>query len=162
MALTQSKPAGMELRMACSSVSSNLPMDVKIKLHDPVSKGRRGDLQEDGIELDLGGLTRTVMYPPCKKIPFHHVIFCRSSESASKSAHSPSDIDLMLHNYQRAREEAKMEISKARDRLRERTEQEKLRIREQIISHLLRVRNVVTSGLTGADLETGVALTVAV
>ncbi|XP_048649400.1 stAR-related lipid transfer protein 9 isoform X3 [Marmota marmota marmota] len=62
----------------------------------------------------------------------------RSPESASRSAPSPSDIDLMLRNYQRAREEAKTEIAKARDRLREQTEQEKLRIREQIISHLLR------------------------
>ena len=45
----------------------------------------------------------------------------------------------MLQEYQRAREEAKVEIARARDRLRERTEQEKLRIRQQIISQLLRV-----------------------
>ncbi|ELK05501.1 StAR-related lipid transfer protein 9 [Pteropus alecto] len=62
----------------------------------------------------------------------------RRPGSASRSAHPPSDIELMLREYQRAREEAKAEIARARDRLRERTEQEKLRIRQQIISQLLR------------------------
>nr|KAF6487674.1 StAR related lipid transfer domain containing 9 [Rousettus aegyptiacus] len=62
----------------------------------------------------------------------------RRPGSASRSAHPPSDIELMLREYQRAREEAKVEIARARDRLRERTEQEKLRIRQQIISQLLR------------------------
>lgn len=45
----------------------------------------------------------------------------------------------MLQEYQHAREEAKVEIARARARLQERTEQEKLRIRQQIISQLLRV-----------------------
>ncbi|XP_044087514.1 stAR-related lipid transfer protein 9 isoform X1 [Neovison vison] len=62
----------------------------------------------------------------------------RSPGSASRSAHPASDIALMLQEYQRAREEAKVEIARARARLRERTEQEKLRIRQQIISQLLR------------------------
>ncbi|XP_012504588.1 PREDICTED: stAR-related lipid transfer protein 9 [Propithecus coquereli] len=62
----------------------------------------------------------------------------RSPEPASRSAHPPSDIELMLRDYQRAREEAKVEIARARDRLRERTEQEKLRIRQQIVSQLFR------------------------
>ncbi|XP_008583470.1 PREDICTED: stAR-related lipid transfer protein 9 [Galeopterus variegatus] len=60
----------------------------------------------------------------------------RSQES--RSARPPSGIELMLRDYQRAREEAKVEIARARDRLQERTEQEKLRIRQQIISQLLR------------------------
>jgi len=63
----------------------------------------------------------------------------RSPGSASRSAHPASDIALMLQEYQRAREEAKVEIARARARLREQTEQEKLRIRQQIISQLLRV-----------------------
>ncbi|XP_034849632.1 stAR-related lipid transfer protein 9 isoform X8 [Mirounga leonina] len=62
----------------------------------------------------------------------------RSPGSASRSAHPASDIALMLQEYQRAREEAKVEIARARARLREQTEQEKLRIRQQIISQLLR------------------------
>lgn len=47
----------------------------------------------------------------------------------------------MLQEYHRAREEAKVEIAQARDRLKERTEQEKKRIRQQIISQLLKVGN---------------------
>ncbi|XP_036300688.1 stAR-related lipid transfer protein 9 isoform X2 [Pipistrellus kuhlii] len=62
----------------------------------------------------------------------------RNPGSAPRSARPPSDIELMLREYQRAREEAKMEIARARDRLREQAEQEKLRIRQQIISQLLR------------------------
>ncbi|XP_044248434.2 stAR-related lipid transfer protein 9 isoform X5 [Ursus arctos] len=62
----------------------------------------------------------------------------RSPGSASRSAHPASDIALMLQEYQRAREEAKVEIARARARLWEQTEQEKLRIRQQIISQLLR------------------------
>ncbi|XP_058521964.1 stAR-related lipid transfer protein 9 isoform X2 [Ochotona princeps] len=62
----------------------------------------------------------------------------RNSESALKAVHLPSDITLMLQEYQRAREEAKVEIARAQDRLREQTEQEKLRIRQQIVSQLLR------------------------
>ncbi|XP_054944260.1 stAR-related lipid transfer protein 9 [Physeter macrocephalus] len=62
----------------------------------------------------------------------------RSPGSASRSPHPPSDIELMLREYQRAREEAKVEIARARARLREQTEQEKLRIRQQIICQLLR------------------------
>ncbi|CAK6432324.1 unnamed protein product [Pipistrellus nathusii] len=62
----------------------------------------------------------------------------RNPGSAPRSAQPPSDIELMLREYQRAREEAKMEIARAQARLREQAEQEKLRIRQQIISQLLR------------------------
>ncbi|XP_075818013.1 stAR-related lipid transfer protein 9 [Microtus pennsylvanicus] len=62
----------------------------------------------------------------------------RIPEPASRSANLPSDIELMLRDYHQAREEAKVEIAQARDRLRERTEQEKQRIRQQIISQLLK------------------------
>uniref|UniRef100_A0A4X2KIA6 StAR-related lipid transfer protein 9 n=1 Tax=Vombatus ursinus TaxID=29139 RepID=A0A4X2KIA6_VOMUR len=53
--------------------------------------------------------------------------------------HQLSDIEVLLRDYQRAREETKMEIARARDRLRERAEQEKQRIRQQIVSQLQRV-----------------------
>ncbi|XP_051833119.1 stAR-related lipid transfer protein 9-like [Antechinus flavipes] len=63
----------------------------------------------------------------------------RNLESASDTAnHQPSDIEVLLRDYQRAREETKMEIARARDRLRERAEQEKQRIRQQIVSQLQR------------------------
>lgn len=87
-------------------------------------------------KLALDGQTRTVTHPPCS---FHPVIFLRSPESVSRLAQPPSDIELMLRDYQQAHEEAKEEIARARDQLREQTEQEKLRIHQQIVSQLLRV-----------------------
>ncbi|XP_074515927.1 uncharacterized protein stard9 isoform X2 [Sebastes fasciatus] len=46
----------------------------------------------------------------------------------------PSDIEQLLRDYSRAREEARTEIAKARERLRERTEQEKRRLQQQALS----------------------------
>ncbi|NWT17534.1 STAR9 protein, partial [Vireo altiloquus] len=60
----------------------------------------------------------------------------RVQEPKRRSAQHPSDIELLLRDYQRAREETKTEIARARDKLRERAEQEKRRIREQIFSQL--------------------------
>nr|XP_030131342.3 stAR-related lipid transfer protein 9 [Taeniopygia guttata] len=60
----------------------------------------------------------------------------RAQEPKRRSVQHPSDIELLLQDYQRAREETKTEIARARDKLRERAEQEKRRIREQIFSQL--------------------------
>ncbi|NXO81105.1 STAR9 protein, partial [Sitta europaea] len=60
----------------------------------------------------------------------------RVQEPKRRSIQPPSDIELLLRDYQRAREETKTEIARARDKLRERAEQEKRRIREQIFSQL--------------------------
>ncbi|NWX18077.1 STAR9 protein, partial [Aegotheles bennettii] len=60
----------------------------------------------------------------------------RVQESKRRSVQHPSDIELLLRDYQKAREETKNEIARARDKLRERAEQEKRRIREQIFSQL--------------------------
>ncbi|NWU70288.1 STAR9 protein, partial [Pterocles burchelli] len=60
----------------------------------------------------------------------------RVQESKRSSIQHPSDIELLLRDYQRAREETKSEIARARDKLRERAEQEKRHIREQIFSQL--------------------------
>ncbi|NWS80938.1 STAR9 protein, partial [Toxostoma redivivum] len=60
----------------------------------------------------------------------------RVQEPKRRSVQQPSDIELLLRDYQRAREETKTEIARARDKLRERAEQEKRRIREQIFSQL--------------------------
>ncbi|XP_021097565.1 stAR-related lipid transfer protein 9 isoform X3 [Heterocephalus glaber] len=62
----------------------------------------------------------------------------RSPESALNSAKPHSDIERMLRDYQQAREEAKVEIERAQERLQEQTTQEKLRICQKIISQLLR------------------------
>ncbi|NXG78248.1 STAR9 protein, partial [Baryphthengus martii] len=60
----------------------------------------------------------------------------RVQEPKRRSLQHPSDIELLLRDYQRAREETKTEIARARDKLRERAEQEKRRIQEQIFSQL--------------------------
>ncbi|NWZ51680.1 STAR9 protein, partial [Haliaeetus albicilla] len=60
----------------------------------------------------------------------------RVQEPKRSTIQHPSDIELLLQDYQRAREETKTEIARARDKLRERAEQEKRRIREQIFSQL--------------------------
>uniref|UniRef100_A0A8C2TRE3 StAR related lipid transfer domain containing 9 n=1 Tax=Coturnix japonica TaxID=93934 RepID=A0A8C2TRE3_COTJA len=60
----------------------------------------------------------------------------RVQEPKRRSIQHPSEIELMLRDYQRAREETKTEIARARDKLRERAEQEKRRIREQILAQL--------------------------
>uniref|UniRef100_H0XR15 START domain-containing protein n=1 Tax=Otolemur garnettii TaxID=30611 RepID=H0XR15_OTOGA len=78
----------------------------------------------------------------------------RSPESVSRPVHSPLDIELMLQDYQRAREEAKAEIARARDQLRERVEQEKLRIRQQITSQLLREEEKLHSLANSSSLCT--------
>ncbi|XP_013918696.1 PREDICTED: stAR-related lipid transfer protein 9 isoform X2 [Thamnophis sirtalis] len=48
----------------------------------------------------------------------------------------PSEIEQLLREYQKAQEETKTEIARARDKLRERAELEKKRIREQIYAQL--------------------------
>ncbi|XP_019580951.2 stAR-related lipid transfer protein 9 isoform X3 [Rhinolophus sinicus] len=78
----------------------------------------------------------------------------RSPGLAPRSAHLPSDIELTLREYQRAREEAKVEIAQARARLRERTEQEKLRIRQQILCQLLREEEKLQTLGTSSSLCT--------
>ncbi|XP_011796593.1 PREDICTED: stAR-related lipid transfer protein 9-like [Colobus angolensis palliatus] len=85
-------------------------------------------------ELDLPSRRREYLQQLRKDV----VETTRSPESVSRLAQPPSDIELMLRDYQQAHEEAKEEIARARDQLREQTEQEKLRIHQQIISQLLR------------------------
>ncbi|XP_078419039.1 stAR-related lipid transfer protein 9 isoform X1 [Cetorhinus maximus] len=70
-----------------------------------------------------------------------------------------SEIEYLLRDYQKAREEAKVEIAKARDKLRVRAEKEKCRLQQQMISQLLkeegRVKNVASrsSLCTGSNLS---------
>ncbi|XP_019746086.1 stAR-related lipid transfer protein 9 isoform X2 [Hippocampus comes] len=58
----------------------------------------------------------------------------RVRDPASGGSTYPSDIEQLLREYGRARQEAMSEIAKARERLRERTEQEKRRIQQQALS----------------------------
>ncbi|KAK6307514.1 hypothetical protein J4Q44_G00226620 [Coregonus suidteri] len=52
--------------------------------------------------------------------------------------HYPSEIEQLLRDYGRAREEARTEIARARERLRERTEQEKRRLQQQALSQVVK------------------------
>ncbi|XP_031165843.2 stAR-related lipid transfer protein 9 [Sander lucioperca] len=58
----------------------------------------------------------------------------RISDPPRGEGQCPSDIEQLLRDYGRAREEARTEIAKARERLRERTEQEKRRLQQQALS----------------------------
>ncbi|XP_051884022.1 uncharacterized protein stard9 isoform X3 [Pristis pectinata] len=71
---------------------------------------------------------------------------------------TPSEIEILLRDYQKAREETKAEIAKARDKLRARAEKEKCRLQQEIILQLLkeeRLRKVASrSSLhTGSNLS---------
>ncbi|XP_062863911.1 stAR-related lipid transfer protein 9 [Trichomycterus rosablanca] len=71
----------------------------------------------------------------------------------------PTDIELLLRDYSRAREEAKTEIAMARLRLRERTEQEKRRLEQQAFTQAvkddmrLRMRVSNSTLCTGSNLS---------
>ncbi|XP_076013447.1 uncharacterized protein stard9 isoform X2 [Genypterus blacodes] len=69
----------------------------------------------------------------------------------------PSDIEQLLRDYGRAREEARTEIAKARERLRERTEQEKKRLQQQAqgVKDDLRYRTRISNSTlcTGSSLS---------
>lgn len=66
--------------------------------------------------------------------------FCRVPDPPRRESQYPTDIELLLRDYSRAREEAKTEIARARVRLRERTEQEKRRLEQQALSQSVKVR----------------------
>ncbi|XP_067847227.1 uncharacterized protein [Heptranchias perlo] len=83
----------------------------------------------------------------------------RTRAVVKRREETPSEIEYLLRDYQKAREEAKAEIAKARDKLRVRAEKEKWRLQQQMISQLLkeegRVKNLVSrsSLCTGSNLS---------
>ncbi|XP_069714266.1 stAR-related lipid transfer protein 9 [Phaenicophaeus curvirostris] len=82
----------------------------------------------------------------------------RARELKRRSIQHPSDIELLLRDYQRAREETKSEIARARDKLRERAEQEKRRVREQIFSQLQKEETRLKTLASTSSLCTGSSL----
>ncbi|NWR70348.1 STAR9 protein, partial [Centropus unirufus] len=82
----------------------------------------------------------------------------RAREPKRRSIQHPSDIELLLRDYQRAREETKSEIARARDKLRERAEQEKRRIREQMFSQLQKEEARLKTLASTSTLCTGSSL----
>ncbi|KAL4656167.1 stAR-related lipid transfer protein 9 [Arapaima gigas] len=83
----------------------------------------------------------------------------RATPPSRQAGEFPSAIELLLQDYGRAREEARTEIARARDRLRERAEQEKRRLQQQALAQLmkddLRFRTRVSSSTlcTGSSLS---------
>ncbi|GLD47849.1 stAR-related lipid transfer protein 9-like isoform X1 [Lates japonicus] len=73
-------------------------------------------------------------------------------------AQYPSDIEQLLRDYGRAREEARTEIAKARERLRERTEQEKRRIQQQALSQEVKDDLKHRTRISNSTLCTGSSL----
>ncbi|KAK1893422.1 StAR-related lipid transfer protein 9 [Dissostichus eleginoides] len=70
----------------------------------------------------------------------------------------PSDIEQLLRDYGRAREEARTEIAKARERLRERTEQEKRRLQQQAVSQEAKDDSRHRTRVSNSTLCTGSSL----
>lgn len=70
----------------------------------------------------------------------------------------PSDIEQLLRDYGRAREEARTEIAKARERLRERTEQEKRRLQQQAASREAKEEVRHRTRISNSTLCTGSSL----
>ncbi|XP_037397775.1 stAR-related lipid transfer protein 9 isoform X1 [Pygocentrus nattereri] len=62
----------------------------------------------------------------------------RVPDPPRREGQCPSDIELLLRDYGRAREEARTEIARARERLRERTEQEKRRLQQQALAQAVK------------------------
>ncbi|XP_069494754.1 stAR-related lipid transfer protein 9-like isoform X2 [Ambystoma mexicanum] len=82
----------------------------------------------------------------------------RVQEPKRRSAQCPSEIEVLLRDYTRAREEAKTEIARARDKLRERAEQEKRRLHQQMVSHLIKEESKMKSLASTSTLCTGSSL----
>ncbi|MGH0164712.1 UNVERIFIED_CONTAM: hypothetical protein FKN15_047479 [Acipenser sinensis] len=82
----------------------------------------------------------------------------RVQEPKKWLAQTPSEIELLLRDYGRAREEARTEIARARDRLRERTEQEKRRLQQQALSQLVKEELRLRTRVSTSTLCTGSSL----
>ncbi|XP_023807673.1 stAR-related lipid transfer protein 9 isoform X2 [Oryzias latipes] len=78
----------------------------------------------------------------------------RSSGRSKPDGQCPTDIELLLRDYGRAREEARTEIARARERLKERTEMEKKRLQQEIKEDFRHRTRISCSTLcTGSSLS---------
>ncbi|XP_072119942.1 stAR-related lipid transfer protein 9-like isoform X3 [Mobula birostris] len=68
---------------------------------------------------------------------------------------APSEIETLLRDYQKAREETKAEIAKARDKLRARAEKEKCRLQQEMILQLLKEEERLRKVASRSSLHTG-------
>ncbi|TSN67084.1 Codanin-1 [Bagarius yarrelli] len=79
----------------------------------------------------------------------------RVPDPLKREGQYPTDIELLLRDYTRAREEAKTEIARARVRLRERTEQEKRRLEQQALSQSVKDHLRLCTRVSNSTLCTG-------
>ncbi|KAM3594490.1 uncharacterized protein V6R79_008933 [Siganus canaliculatus] len=82
----------------------------------------------------------------------------RISDPLRGDGQYPSDIEQLLRDYSRAREEARTEIAKARERLRERTEREKRRLQQQALSQEVKDDLKQRARISSSTLCTGSSL----
>ncbi|XP_059505352.1 uncharacterized protein stard9 [Stegostoma tigrinum] len=82
----------------------------------------------------------------------------RTQTAVKGREESTSEIEHLLKDYQKAREEAKVEIAKARDKLRARTELEKYRLQQQTIMQLLKEKGRVKNEASKSSLCSGSTL----
>ncbi|XP_069773442.1 stAR-related lipid transfer protein 9-like isoform X2 [Narcine bancroftii] len=89
----------------------------------------------------------------------HDIVEITRTRAVAKAPQeTPSEIESLLRDYQKAREETKAEIAKARDKLRARAEKEKCRLQQEMFLMLLkeeeRMRKVMSSSFyTGSNLS---------
>lgn len=79
----------------------------------------------------------------------------RVPDPPRREGQCPSDIELLLRDYSRAREEARAEIARARDRLRERAEQEKRRLQQQALSQAVKDDLLFRTRISNSTLCSG-------
>ncbi|MEE6492657.1 hypothetical protein FKM82_016619 [Ascaphus truei] len=107
-----------EERLQCFRRSRSLSPQKQLS----VSQGSLASLRES----DLPSRRREYLQQLRKNV----VDNTRVQEPRRRTAQCPSEIELLLKDYQKAREEAKTEIARARDKLRERAEVEKRRLQQ--------------------------------
>ncbi|MCI4382724.1 hypothetical protein PGIGA_G00018060 [Pangasianodon gigas] len=103
---------------------------------------------------------RTVDLPSRQREYLQHlrkevVEMSRVPDPPRREGQYPTDIELLLRDYSRAREEAKTEIAKARVRLRERTEQEKRRLEQQALAQSVKDHLRLCTRVSNSTLCTG-------
>ncbi|XP_032882635.1 stAR-related lipid transfer protein 9 isoform X1 [Amblyraja radiata] len=79
----------------------------------------------------------------------------RTRAVAKAPLETPSEIESLLRDYQKAREETKAEIAKARDKLRARAEKEKCRLQQEMILQLLKEQERMRKLANRSSLRTG-------
>ncbi|XP_053141856.1 stAR-related lipid transfer protein 9 isoform X2 [Hemicordylus capensis] len=130
-----------EERLQCFRRSRSLSPQKHLSLLQTVDTNQR--------ELDLPSRRREYL----QRLRRDVVETTRVQEPKMRIQH-PSEIELLLRDYQRAREETKTEIARARDKLRERAEQEKRRIREQILCQLQKAKTKLKTLVSTSTLCT--------